>query len=715
VLSGLLDRAFGRPAAPGLPTSLQLAGESRNIDGPEQSLLSESAATLYRHAPLGLAASALIAVLMMLAIDLVNPGGASWAWLMVCLLVLGLRLAHALHWRSAASPPPAASLVRQFAVGVGTSAALWSALPWFCFAGLDATGRAIALLSIVGMVSVAIHSLGSVRGIALLHACLLVLPSAGWLLLSGNAPEVVMGAMALMLFAMAVAGVLSAHSALRVAMLTVHDNRRLLTAEVENRRQVEHLVAELTDAQVVLEQAKQGLERNVEERTAALEDRSRELSQQAVTDLLTGLPNRKGINEHLIELLGTERNPGTKPSLALLFLDLDHFKEVNDVMGHMAGDAVLRIAAERLRETMPRGAFAARWGGDEFVVVLPGIRRAEQAQMVAEQLRAALSVPVQLEQRVARIGCSIGVALAPQHGTSPEALIIAADHAVYSAKAEGSGRVRLFDAALAELASRQHELAQALPAALELGQLQVVYQPIVSSLDGRATHVESLARWRHPVWGAVSPAEFIPVAEASGLIHTMGRWVLRQACLDAARWPGEEPPKVSVNVSAMQVTSGRLVAQVREALASAGLPAQRLVIELTESMPMVGRERVDRTLADLRAMGVTLAIDDFGTGYSSLSSLMKQPLSLIKIDRSFVQDVPGEGELLIKATVEVARCFGLEVVAEGVETRAQQMRLIALGVSYMQGYRFGKPMSHGEFIAWLALRDGSERPVALRA
>ena len=712
MLSALIDRARRRISPPNTDWSVP---KDLVADGSGQVLLNESAATLYRHAPLGLASAALMAVLMMLAIDLVSPGKASWVWLMLCLTVLGLRLMHALHWRSAAVPPPAKVLVQQYAAGVGASALLWAVLPWVSFAGLDSTSRAIAMLSVIGMVSAAVHSLGSVRFVALLNAALLVLPSSVWLLFSGEAPEQVMGVMALMLFAVAVVGILSAHAALKSAMLTAHDNRRLLTAEVESRRRVEQLVAELTDAQAVLEQAKHGLERNVEERTAALEDRSRELSHQAVTDLLTGLPNRKGINEHLSELLDVNARPGVKPQLAMLFLDLDHFKEVNDVMGHLAGDAVLRIVAERLRETMPRGAFAARWGGDEFVVVLPGVRRAEQAQMVAEQLRAALSVPVQLEQRVARIGCSIGVALAPQHGTSPETLIIAADHAVYSAKAEGSGRVRLFDAALAELASRQHELAQALPAALELGQLQVAYQPIVSSVDGHATHVESLARWRHPIWGAVSPAEFIPVAEASGLIHTMGRWVLRQACLDAARWPGDNPPKVSVNVSAMQVTSGRLVAQVREALASAGLPAHRLVIELTESMPMVGRERVDNTLADLRAMGVTLAIDDFGTGYSSLSSLMKQPLSLVKIDRSFVQDVPGEGELLIKATVEVARCFGLQVVAEGVETRAQQMRLIALGVDYMQGYRFGKPMSNGEFIAWLALRDGSERPVALRA
>jgi diguanylate cyclase (GGDEF)-like protein len=711
MMDALLGRAVragaASSAAAGVAESQFVVPSFLREGDADAALREESAAALYRRAPMGIAVAAVVAVLMTFTIDVLAPGRAPWIWLMLSLLALGLRLAHALHWRAAADPPASAMLIRQYAVGVVVSSALWACLPWYSFGGFDSTSRAVAMLALVGMVSTAIYSLGAVRAIALLHAALLMLPASMWLLFSGAGPEQAMGVMALLLFGVAVMGIVSIHASLKTAMEMAHENKRLLGAEVENRLQVERLVSELTDAQSVLENAKQGLERNVEERTAALEDRSRELSQQAVTDLLTGLPNRKGINEHLSELLDVGGKPSpTRGQLALLFLDLDHFKEVNDVMGHLAGDAVLRVVAERLRESMPRGAFAARWGGDEFVVVLPGMRRAQQAQMVAEQLRAALSVPVQLEQRVARIGASIGIALSPQHGATPEALIIAADHAVYSAKAEGSGRVRLYDAALAESAGRQNEIAQA---------LQVAYQPIVSAADGRATHVESLARWRHPVWGAVSPAEFIPVAEASGVIHTMGRWVLRQACLDAARWPGDNPPKVSVNVSAMQVTSGRLVAQVREALASAGLPPQRLVIELTESMPMVGRERVDRTLAELRAMGVTLAIDDFGTGYSSLSSLMKQPLSLIKIDRSFVQDVPGEGELLIKATVEVARCFGLEVVAEGVETRAQQMRLIALGVSYMQGYRFGKPMPNGEFVAWLALRDGSEKPVALRA
>ena len=689
---------------------------SRSLSDVDLALSDDAAALLYRQAPRALAASAVLALLMMLAIDLAYPGKGSWVWLGLFLAVLGARWFDAMRWRSAGSAPPSEFLIKHYSAGVLASTLLWAALPWVVFDGMETAGIVIVMLTMAGMVSASALLLSPLQRLALLHAGLLLIPGGMWLLGADNSAERMVGVMSLLFLGLAVAGISSAHRRMRHAMLTTLENRRMADTEVLSRNHLEQLTAELSEARSVMEQAKVGLERRIEDRTAALEDRSRELARQSVTDALTGLPNRKGINEHLSELLAANAKPSSRGHLALLFLDLDHFKEVNDLMGHLAGDAVLRIAAERLRENIPRGAFAARWGGDEFVVVLPGLKRAEQqSKVVAEQLRAALSEPVRLEERVVRIGCSIGVALAPLHGSTPEALIIAADQAVYSAKSEGSGRVRLFDIKLAEETGRQNKIAQALPAAVELGQLQVAYQPIVSAADGSATHVEALARWRHPQWGAVSPAEFIPVAEASGLIHTMGRWVLRQACLDAARWPGAQPPKVSVNVSAMQVTSGRLVAQVREALASAGLPPQRLVIELTESLPLGSRGRVEATLAELRAMGVTLAIDDFGTGYSSLSSLMRLPLSLVKVDRSFVQDVPGEGELLIKATVDVARCFGLEVVAEGVETRAQKARLIALGVSYLQGYLFGKPMPNAEFVAWLGLRDGSDNIVALRA
>jgi diguanylate cyclase (GGDEF)-like protein len=681
----------------------------------ELAISNAAAASLYRQAPVALAVCAAVAVAMTLAIDFSYTGKAPWVWLGIAMLVFGFRLFDAARWRTAQSVPHSYVLIRSYTAGVIASALLWAVLPFVAFANLDMAGKAIVTLATAGTVSASALWLSPLRRVSLWQAGLLLLPGSAWLVLSASYAERILGMFGILFFAVAGVGITLAHRALRSTMLIEQDNRRLAKAEEATRLHSAQLVSELAEARVAMEQAQLGMQRRIEDRTAALEDRSKELARQALTDPLTGLPNRKGINEHLSLLLSNRTQPQMSGQLALLFLDLDHFKEVNDLMGHLAGDAVLRVAAERIRETIPRHSFAARWGGDEFVVVLPNLQRPEaQSKVIAEQVRAALSVPVRLEERVVRIGCSIGIALAPAHGNTPEALVTAADHAVYSAKADGNGIVRMYDSQLAEEAGRQNRIAQALPAAVELGQLQVAYQPIVDH-EGVATHAEALARWWHPQWGAVSPAEFIPVAEASGLIHTMGRWVLRQACIDAARWPGSNPPKVSVNVSAMQVSSGRLVAQVREALASAGLPPQRLMIELTESMPMGGRDRVEATLAELRHMGVTLAIDDFGTGYSSLSSLMRLPLKLVKVDRSFVRDVPGEGELLIKATIDVARCFGLEVVAEGVETRAQKNRLMALGVTYMQGYLFGRPMPNADFTAWLGLRDDSDNVVVLRA
>ncbi len=688
------------------------------------------AAALLRETPLQAGLAAGLALLLALCLHGFYPGDAPWAWCLAVLALQGVRAAAAWLAERRDTPPDANLVLKASAFGLLATALPWAALPLLAFSRFDPPGHGLALLAMAAATLAATPWQERLRHAAYAHAALCLVPGSLWILLSGLGAERLVGVGGLACLGLACAGVRMSGPHGRQLLRVLREAQRLVASEARSARQLERVVLQLGEAQKALLTHKAMLVNPqadahaaaIEKRSRDLEQRTLELARQAVTDPLTGLPNRKGINEHLSELLGAHdhiapvlaHELGQEPTLALLFLDLDHFKEVNDLMGHLAGDSVLKVVAERLRENMPRGAFAARWGGDEFVVLLPGTRRADQAKRVAEHLRVALSVPVQLEERVARIGCCVGIALAPQHGSTPEALIIAADHAVYAAKAEGSGKVRLFDARLAEAAERQHEIAQALPEAVELGQLSVAYQPIVSAEDGEATHVEALSRWRHPHWGAVSPAEFIPVAEASGLIHTIGRWVLRQACTDAARWPGANPPKVSVNVSAMQVTGGRLLAQVREALATSHLPASRLVIELTESLPMAGRDGVDATLKELRNLGVTLAIDDFGTGYSSMVSLKNQPLSLIKVDRSFVQDVPGEGELLIKATVDVARCFGLKVVAEGVETRAQQLRLRALGVDYMQGYLFGRPMPNNEFVAWLALRDTSLPSVALR-
>ena len=646
-------------------------------------------------------------------------------WIALALLVPLLRWVHALRSRSALPPPAPTRWVPRYLAGMAASTLLWAALPWLSFAAAEPAARVTATLAMVGVVFAESMALRAMSRLAITQAAIVLGSALAGLLATGANTPWEMLIILLGVAAVQAVLALSRDRGLHSTLVAEQEVRRLSRIEALQAGRIEKLATEFARMEQVANVAaaeaaarsrlaQSGMSDTIEQRNADLEKRSLDLARQAVTDPLTLLPNRKGINEHLVELLAPMEQPDSRAELALLFLDLDEFKEVNDQHGHLAGDAVLRVVAERLRESLPRAGFAARWGGDEFIVVLPGLGRIEQVRMVAEKLRAELCVPIRLEDGTVRVGCSIGIALAPYHGRSPETLIIAADQAVYAAKTEGRDRVRVFDVAMAKKAQRQHQIAQALPGALERNQLTVAYQPIVA-IDGTPTHVEALARWPHPSWGQVSPGEFVPVAEQNGQIHAMGRWVLRQACLDAARWPGANPPKVSVNVSAMQVSSGHLVSQVREALAAAKLPSHRLVIELTESLPMARSEGVSQTLSDLRAMGVSLALDDFGTGYSSLSSLMKQPVSLVKIDQSFVKDVPGGGEILIKATVDVARRFGLDVVAEGVETALQRSRLESLGVNYMQGYLFGRPMPADEFVAWLGLRDGSDEPFVLRA
>ena len=716
-----------RPAS--LPAPLAEPAEAEPaVDQIALALQERAVSGALRAAPTVLGAGAVLAVAAASSLgELGHLGQAGFAhvWVGVALLVLLLRFIHVWRSRAALPPPEPGRWVPRYLAGMAVSAVLWASLPWATFADAEPAARLTVVLAMVGAVFAEAMALRAVSRLAIAQGVAVLGSAIAWLLVLATPTP--WEALALLLSVMVVqaALALSRDHGLRSTLAAEQEVRRLVRLEArlaervdalarDNARLEQSAAASAAEAAARDLLARSGLSAERDQRTADLEKRSLDLARQAVTDPLTLLPNRKGINEHLVELLEPMEQPDSRAELALLFLDLDEFKEVNDQHGHLAGDAVLRVVAERLRENLPRAGFAARWGGDEFIVVLPGLGRIEQVRMVAEKLRAELCVPIRLEDGTVRVGCSIGIALAPYHGRTPETLIIAADQAVYAAKTEGRDRVRVFDVAMAKKAQRQHQIAQALPGALERNQLAVVYQPIVA-IDGTPTHVEALARWPHPSWGQVSPGEFVPVAEQNGQIHAMGRWVLRQACLDAARWPGANPPKVSVNVSAMQVSSGHLVSQVREALAAAKLPSHRLVIELTESLPMARSEGVSQTLSDLRAMGVSLALDDFGTGYSSLSSLMKQPVSLVKIDQSFVKDVPGGGEVLIKATVDVARRFGLDVVAEGVETALQRSRLESLGVNYMQGYLFGRPMPADEFVAWLGLRDGSDEPFVLRA
>ena len=372
---------------------------------------SDASAALYRSAPWTLAATALLALMLSMGLDLASTSRISSTWLAVMLTLTGARLLHAMYWRQASMPGSASTLTRQYLGGVALNAVLWGTLPWLTFSGLSLGARVSVMFATIAVAAAESRPLSArVPRSAALQALLVVLPGCLWLLDSGEGANPAISAMSAVLLVALASSIRVAHVNWRTAAAAANENHRLLLVEEEQRLQIEKLLKESAESRNQMERAQLGLEQRIDERTAALEGRSRELAQQAITDSLTKLPNRKGINDHLTELLAPMRDTDYSGELALLFLDLDDFKEVNDQFGHLAGDQVLCVVADRLRETLPRIGFAARWGGDEFIVVLPGMgRRVEQVRIIAEQVRAALCLPIRLEKGVVRIGCSIGI------------------------------------------------------------------------------------------------------------------------------------------------------------------------------------------------------------------------------------------------------------------------------------------------------------------
>ena len=436
----------------------------------------------------------------------------------------------------------------------------------------------------------------------------------------------------------------------------------------------------------------------------AAKDRESALIHQATHDSLTGLINRHGLLEQLDALLA----PGhTTRSLALLYIDLDNFKEVNDSRGHAAGDALLRQASERLRARVQADALVARQGGDEFTVVLPQADAAT-AQAVAETAIRAMSEPFHLPGGDFQVGASVGIALCPQHARERDELLRCADIALYAAKAYGRGRAQLFNPKLGTEARALAALLADLRLALERGEFAVFYQPRVRASDGVVSSAEALIRWQHPQRGLLFPDAFVPLAESSGLIAPIGHWILGAACQQMADWwrSGIDVPRVSVNVSPVQLTSGDLVGQVRAALEHSGIAPSALELEITESLLVDDNQSTFAQLATLREMGVTIALDDFGTGYSSMAALRKLPIDVMKIDRSFVIDLETDTSALpsVRAIVALAQAAQLHLVAEGVETEAQASMLRELGCHELQGYLYSRPVASPQFLQVPGLR-----------
>jgi len=436
------------------------------------------------------------------------------------------------------------------------------------------------------------------------------------------------------------------------------------------------------------------------------------LEHQAFHDALTGLPNRALFTDRLEHALARVDRQGT--SVAVLFLDLDNFKVVNDSLGHAQGDALLITVADRLRACLRAGDTGARLSGDEFTILLEDVAGEAAAIAVAERIAAALSVPVILQGREVVVSASIGVTLGLT-GAVGQDLLREADLAMYRAKTNGKARCALFDPDLETHAMARLELETDMRQALARGEFRVHYQPIIALADDSIAGVEALVRWQHPERGLVQPLAFIPLAEETGLIIQLGQWVLEQACQQSRIWQAQYPLKralsISVNLSARQLQHPDLVADIARAVRDSGLDPGTLELEITESVVMQDAEATDATLRALKAIGIRLAIDDFGTGYSSLSYLKRFPVDTLKIDRSFVDGLGHDAQdtAIVRSVAALARALDLSVTGEGVESEIQHRQLQQFGCDLAQGYLYARPLPAAGVSALLAIGPARRR------
>ena len=445
------------------------------------------------------------------------------------------------------------------------------------------------------------------------------------------------------------------------------------------------------------------LEKVVTDRTEGLEAANAQLRYLATHDALTGLPNRALLEDRICQAI-TLANRSDQP-FALMVVDLDRFKSINDSMGHRAGDELLKEVAQRLRSVVREVDTVARLGGDEFVLILQSVKAREESVAVAERALAALEPTTHIQGVELRTTCSIGIAFHPDDGDSMASLLNHADVAMYCAKQRGRNNVQCFAPGMSAAAQERVKLERELESALRLGQLELQYQPKVHTVTGEMDSAEALVRWRHPERGLLSAADFIPIAEECGLIGAIGNWVVREACRQGRAWQDAGLPfvRVAVNLSPAQFRHGDLLATVRRALDEARLEPHFLEVELTESAVLIEPEASATILEQLSQMGVLVSVDDFGTGYSSMSHLRRLPIDKLKIDREFIREIMSRPDdaSIVRAIVSVAHSLRLKVVAEGVETGEQLDFLKTLGCDEYQGHHFSPALSSDDFAALL--------------
>ncbi|MCM5679068.1 EAL domain-containing protein [Schlegelella sp. S2-27] len=479
----------------------------------------------------------------------------------------------------------------------------------------------------------------------------------------------------------------------------ITEQRQAMQTLQVSQHELEARVKERTEA---LALAYAQLRRETEERETA-ENQVRHLAEH---DALTGLPNRRLLELRLRQALHDAREQGG--CVAVMFMDLDRFKTINDSLGHVVGDRLLQQVALRVHQCMRRPDTVARLGGDEFVMLLPGLSGAGDAAMVASQLIDEVAKPYEIDTLELRVTPSVGISLFPDHGDTPDVLVGKASAAMYQAKAQGRRSYLFFSGQTDASSSQRLLLENDLHRAIERGEFVLHYQPRYELASGMLCACEALLRWQHPTRGSISPVEFVPLAEESGLVVPIGEWVLREACQQLQRWhaKGLDVCPISVNISARQFRSLELLSMIRSVLDETGVDPRLLEVEITETTLMHNTEETLSILGQLHALGIKISVDDFGTGYSSLAYLKRFPVDLLKIDRSFVHDLVTDADdaIIVSAIIGLARSLQLRVVAEGVETPEQVDFLKRRGCDEVQGFLFSKPLPAAQIESLFNLR-----------
>jgi diguanylate cyclase (GGDEF)-like protein len=615
-----------------------------------------------------------------------------WVWWTVMQVVTGGRFVTLLVWRrywsASDNPDHAHQAIRLFVIFSLTTGFLWGVFS-VTFFGISTPSQRLVIAMVMAAVAAgSVNVLALVPWASRLFIALLIVPLIILFASTGNMDDLVIAGLGVALFIgltgfAKVANDSAAHLIIMARQREQHLARAASQCD-ELRRDKTSLESRLAEQIETLE-----FEMTLKERYAS------ELARIAALDTMTGLLNRSAFEREL-QLLLTNPLASQKP-LAIFSLEVLRF-DVLELQGASVSEQILVVIAQRLRDHFGKRVLIARWGGAEFAIALQGDEQDWCHRGVV--LRTILQESIETDAGALHLDVMVGIAHIAAGAHDLEALIYQASVAKHSLRQQGIGGVKVFDEALDVVLRQRQKLRRALHTSLETDDLKLVFQPIEPCAAGVPRKMEALLRWDDPELGAVSPALFIPVAEESGLIVPLGRWVLSEACRAAMTWPNGAV--VSVNVSVQQILTGDLLQDVRAALSGSGLAAQRLEIEITESVFSLDIDLVCRVLEALRAQGISLAIDDFGTGYSSLAYLRRLPVDVIKIDRCFIADMDHGARKLLMAMVSMARSLGFRIVVEGVETEEQQNLLAAIGVDYLQGYLIARPMAESDVVAWLS-------------